>query len=35
MEELYKKDINEPDYDDGVVSHPEPQAFWSVNSSGP
>ena len=23
-EELYKKDLNEPDYDDGVVSHPEP-----------
>ena len=24
MEELYKKDINEPDCYDGVVSHPEP-----------
>ena len=24
MEELYKKDLNEPDYYDGVVSHPEP-----------
>ena len=24
MEELYKKDLNEPDYCDGVVSHPEP-----------
>ena len=24
MEELYKKDTNEPDYYDGVVSHPEP-----------
>ena len=23
-EELYKKDISEPDYYDGVVSHPEP-----------
>ena len=22
--ELYKKDLNEPDYYDGVVSHPEP-----------
>ena len=22
-EELYKKDLNEPDYYDGVVSHPE------------
>ena len=24
MEELYKKDLNEPDYYNGVVSHPEP-----------
>ena len=24
MEELYKKDLNEPDYYDGVVSYPEP-----------
>ena len=24
MEELYKKDLNEPDYCDGVVSPPEP-----------
>ena len=24
MEELYKKDLNEPDYYDGMVSHPEP-----------
>ena len=23
-EELYKKDLNELDYSDGVVSHPEP-----------
>ena len=23
MKELYKKDLNEPDYCDGVVSHPE------------
>ena len=23
-EELYKKDLNEPDYYDGAVSHPEP-----------
>ena len=23
MEDLYKKDFNEPDYYDGVVSHPE------------
>ena len=24
MEDLYKKDLNEPDYYDDVVSHPEP-----------
>ena len=24
MEELYKKDINEPDNNNGVVNHPEP-----------
>ena len=24
MEELYKKDLNEPDQYDGVISHPEP-----------
>ena len=24
MEELYNKDLNEPDYYDDVVSHPEP-----------
>ena len=24
IEELYKEDLNEPDYYDGVVSHPEP-----------
>ena len=24
MEELYKKDLNEPDFYLGVVSHPEP-----------
>ena len=24
IEELYKKDLNEPDQYDGVVSHPEP-----------
>ena len=24
MEELHKKDLNEPDYYGGVVSHPEP-----------
>lgn len=33
MEELYKKALNELDYYDGVVSHPD-QIFWSVKSSG-
>ena len=27
MKELYEKDLNEPDYYDGVVSHPEPDAL--------
>jgi len=31
-EELYKKDLNDLDNDDGVVTHLEP--FWSVKSSG-
>ena len=31
MEELYKKDLNEPDYYDGVVSPPEPDILeWEV-----
>ena len=33
MEELYKKDLNEPGNYDGVVSHPEP--FWGVKLSEP
>ena len=28
-EELYKKDLNEPDYYDGVVSHPKPDILES------
>ena len=32
-EELYKKDLNDLDNFNGVVTHPEP--FWSVKSSGP
>ena len=28
-EELYKKDLNEPDYSDGVVSHQEPDILES------
>ena len=38
MEELYKKDINETDYYDGVVSHPEPDILecevkWALRST--
>ena len=33
-EELYKKDLNDPDNHDGVISHPEP-TLWNVKSSGP
>ena len=37
-EELYKKDLNEPDYYDGVVSHPEPDILeckvkWALRST--
>ena len=37
-EELYKKDLNETDYYDGVVSHPEPDILeceikWALRSS--
>ena len=32
MEELYKKDLNELDYYDGVISM-QSQTFWSAKSS--
>jgi len=37
-EELYKKDLNEPDYSDGVVGHPEPDILesevkWALGSA--
>ena len=37
-EELYKKDISEPDYYDGVVHHPEPDILnsevkWALGST--
>ena len=37
-EELYKKDLNEPDYYNGVVSHPEPDTLeckvkWALRST--
>ena len=36
--ELYKKDLNEPDNHDGVVSHPEPDILkcevrWALGST--
>ena len=38
MEELYKKDLNEPDYYDCLVSHPEPDILeyevkWALRST--
>ena len=38
MEELYKKDLNDPDYQEGVVSHPEPDILereikWALRST--
>ena len=33
-EELYKKGLNDPDNQDGVVTHVELD-IWSVKSSGP
>ena len=32
-EELYKKDLHDPDNHDDVIIHLEPE-FWNVNSSG-
>ena len=34
MEELYKKDLNEPDYYNGVLVI-QSQTFWSAKSRGP
>jgi len=33
-EELYKKDLHDPDNHDGVITHLE-QTSWNVKSSGP
>ena len=32
-EELYKKDLNDPDNHDGLITHLEP-ASWNVKTSG-
>ena len=34
MKELYKKDLNDPDNHNGVITHLEPN-IWRVKSSGP
>ena len=34
-EELYKKDLNDPDNHDGVWSLSSSQTSWNVKSSGP
>ena len=34
-EELYKKDLNDPDNHDDLITHLEPDTSWSVKSSGP
>ena len=33
-EELYKKDLHDPDNQNGVITHLEPD-IWNVKSSGP
>ena len=33
-EELYKKELHDPDNQDGVITHLEPD-IWNVKSSGP
>ena len=32
--ELYKRDLNDPDNRNGVITHPKPD-IWSAKSSGP
>ena len=32
-EEVYKKDLNDPGNHDGVITHLEPDIFWSAKSS--
>ena len=34
IEELYKKDLNDPDNHNGVITHLEPN-IWRVKSTGP
>ena len=34
-EELYKKDLQDPDNHDSVITHPDVITSWNVKSSGP
>ena len=34
-EEVYKKDLHDPDSHNGVITHLEPFTSWNVKSSGP
>ena len=34
MQELYKKDLHDPDNHNGVITHLEPD-IWNVTSNGP
>ena len=34
IEKLYKKDLHDPDNQDGMITHLEPDS-WNVKSSGP
>ena len=35
MEELYRKDLNDPDNHEGVITHLEPDKSWSLKSNRP
>ena len=34
-EDLYKKDLHDPDNHDGMITHTQSQTFWNEKSSGP
>ena len=34
-EELYKKDLHDPDNHEGVITHIQSQTSWNAKSSGP
>ena len=35
MEELYKKDLHDPDNHEGVTTHIQSQTSWNAKASGP